>query len=322
MDSIIAVTVTYNRVNTLKRTINSLVKQTSANLCKIIVVDNASNEENKKELLKLQQIDNRIEIIYLDENLGGAGGFYSGMKYAREKYDPDGYWVMDDDAYPRPDCLDNMLKDIVGLDNIGFICPVIYGIDNNKYQTYHHKHISKLKVKEILNIKDISKLESITQIEANAFVGPLFLKNVVDKVGFPDKDLFIYGDDTEYTYRIFFNGFKGFLIKDAIIEHQDPPKQQNKLSPTAWWKDYYMFRNKFFFVKKFSKNFIFKIIGLLILNFNLFKKIIATLIKPSYRGYKRVRLNILIKAITDGMFNKTGKTIDPSEYNKMLQSMK
>ncbi|MGG7178109.1 glycosyltransferase [Clostridium paraputrificum] len=321
MNNIIAITVTYNRANTLVRTIKSLKEQSSEKLNKIIIVDNASNKENRAKIDEICNNDEDLEVLYLDENLGGAGGFYHGMKYAREKYDADGYWIMDDDAYPTKDCLEIILDKYKGIKKVGFLCPLIYGIDNEKYQTYHHKDISKLKVKEILNIRDIGSLEDVREIQCNAFVGPLFPKEIVDKIGYPNKDLFIYGDDTEYTYRAFYNGFNGYLIKDAIINHQDPPKVENKLSPSAWWKEYYMFRNKFFFVNEFADNWFYKIIGKAMIIYEVVKKCIAASIKRAYRGYRKLRLGILLKCLRDGLSNNTGKTIDPSEYNKKLQSI-
>ncbi len=42
-------------------------------------------------------------------------------------------------------CLEELLKEKENLDNIGFLAPAIYGIDNKEYQMYHHKLISENK---------------------------------------------------------------------------------------------------------------------------------------------------------------------------------
>lgn len=313
---VIAITVTYNRIDKLINTVKSLENQ-EKEVDKIIIVDNCSNEKNKEGLRIIEKNSDKIEVIWLEENLGGAGGFYIGMEHALEKYDPNWYWIMDDDAYPTNNCLFELMKYKEKLKDIGFLAPAIYGIDNKKYQMYHHKLLSKYKVNDITAVDDYNSLKEITNIEANAFVGPIFPRNVIKELGLPDKDLFIYGDDTEYTYRIT-RKYKGYLIKNAIINHQDPPYVGKVVAPSAWWKEYYMFRNRFLFVNKFEKNLFNKSIAKIYLILHLAKRILATMIKNHYKNYRKIRVNILSKAILDGINNKSGKTIDPVEYMKSL----
>lgn len=315
--NIVAVTVTYNRVTTLKKTINALINQ-KKQLDKIIVVDNFSNEENRNSLKEIADNNDLVEVLWLNQNLGGAGGFYHGMKYAFEKYNPEWYWIMDDDAYPTKECLSTLINHTDKLDNIGFLAPSIYGIDNQEYQMYHHKMISKYKVNDITAVENYNDLKEVTEIEANAFVGPLFSRHAIEELGLPDGELFIYGDDTEYTYRIT-RKYKGYLIKDAIINHQDPPYQGKAVAPSGWWKEYYMFRNRFLFIDKFEKNIINKIMAKFYLISHLVRRILASQVKSQYKGFRKIRRKILIKSILDGINKKNGKTIDPGEY---IQSLK
>lgn len=317
---IIAVTVTYNRANTLENTIKALTNQTYK-LDKILVVDNNSNEEHKKQLEDIAEQNKLVEVIWLDKNLGGAGGFYYGMKEAFEKYDPEWYWIMDDDAYPTDKCLENLLKYEEKLDSIGFLAPAIYGIDNKEYQMYHHKKISKYKVNDITAVEKYEELKDITEVEANAFVGPLFSKNAVKELGLPDGDLFIYGDDTEYTYRVS-RKYKGYLIKEAIINHQDPPYQGKAVAPEGWWKEYYMFRNRYLFIDEFGENKIDKLIAKTYLTSHLIRRILAAKVKSHYEGFREPRVKILTKAIADGYNGKNGKTIDPKEYIDFIKSIR
>ncbi|HFE9684207.1 glycosyltransferase [Clostridium perfringens] len=318
--NVVAVTVTYNRVNTLEKTVDALTNQ-SYKLKKIIIVDNNSNEKSKLKLKEIEKMNNLVEVVWKEKNLGGAGGFHYGVKYALEKYNPDWYWIMDDDAYPKEDCLENLLSKENNLDSIGFLAPVIYGIDNNEYQMYHHKFISQDKVNDITAFKSFNELNNITKLDANAFVGPLFSKKAIEMVGIPDKDLFIYGDDTEYTYRVS-RKLNGYLIKEAKINHQDPPVNGNVIAPEAWWKEYYMFRNRFLFIKKFSDNKDKEIKSIRKLKAQIYKKMLATLIKPGYKGFRNARLDILKRAISDGINSNSGKTIDPGEYIKKIKDIR
>lgn len=45
-------------------------------------------------------------MITLPENMGGAGGFHEGIKYAFE-HGFDYIWLMDDDGFPAETCLEN-----------------------------------------------------------------------------------------------------------------------------------------------------------------------------------------------------------------------
>ena len=138
MEKIVAITVTYNRTNTLFRCLESLREQTIS-IYKILVIDNNSIIREKEILKHFADQYDCIDVLWLSKNTGGAGGFEAGMKAARDRYDADWYWIMDDDAYPRPDCLEQLLNYQQQFPNVGGMCPLIYGIDLREYQFYHHK---------------------------------------------------------------------------------------------------------------------------------------------------------------------------------------
>ena len=98
-----AVVVTYNRLEFLKRCVNSLHKQTVP--CDILVVDNASTDETA------QWLESQTDIFFHNtgSNLGGAGGFHYGMRWAVEA-NYDYLWVMDDDCFPKTDALEKLLS--------------------------------------------------------------------------------------------------------------------------------------------------------------------------------------------------------------------
>lgn len=318
--NVIAVTVTYNRTHTLKNTIQALLLQ-EQKVDRIIVVDNCSKESEKEKLRQIECENEKVEVIWLNDNLGGAGGFYYGMKYALEKYNPKWYWIMDDDAYPTKDCLKEMLRYETELEDIGFLAPAIYGIDRYEYQMYHHKILSKYKINDITAVEEYLSLKDINEIEANAFVGPMFSRKVINEFGLPKKDLFIYGDDTEYTYRIT-RKYKGYVIKNAIINHQDPPIQGNIVIPEMWWKEYYTFRNRFLFIDSFAETYYRKVVGKIYLVMKLMRKVFATALKRDYKGFRIERIKILIKSIRDGLGRVSGKTIDPNEYIMSIKKMR
>ena len=321
---ITAVTVTYNRTVTLRKCIDALLAQTRP-VDTIIIVDNHSRIEEQAVIREIAAIDSRISVIWLPDNLGGAGGFEAGMRAVRESTDPYDYvWIMDDDAYPRPDCLDMLLRagdgigEKIGYDRIGFLAPLIYGIDLQQFQLYHHKRLKGLALKDVQIVSSVDELHQASSVEANAFVGVLISRRAVDTVGIADGGMFIYGDDTEYTYRVS-RYLKGYLIRDAVIDHQDPPMTTNFLQPEAWWKEYYKNRNRFFIVREFQTG-LKKLSGYVMLMLPLLAQIPSALLKPKYQGFHLLRVRMLCRALVDGLMNRRGKTIDPGTYTQMIKA--
>lgn len=191
MEKICCVIVTYNRLSLLKECIQAVLNQTRS-IDKIIIVDNGSSDGTKEYLSNLK--GENIQIIY-QENLGGAGGFHTGLKAAYEQ-EYDWIWLMDDDVEVASDCLENLLK----YSNISkCLHPNKYYIDNvnfNWEQWYDpFKGLTlPLKNTSFKNNKDICF------VNVGCFEGMLISREIVNKIGFPNKNYFIVGDDLEYGF--------------------------------------------------------------------------------------------------------------------------
>jgi len=269
-DSVCAVVVTYNRKNLLLECLEALQRQTRP-IQGIYLIDNASSDETPELLLEKNYITelppqrleepwekelripnftdgNYIKLHYvrMHRNSGGAGGFYEGVKRGYER-GYDWLWLMDDDAEAKPDALEKLF--IYKKEGL-CLCPLIIGHDG-KYQFYHHKIVNKIIMLDNPINNNIEKIKEISKIDSNAFVGPLINRKIIGKVGFPIKEMFIWGDDLEYIYRIS-RSFKVYLIKESIMLHKDLNMGINKrLKESQRWKLYYYFRNKIIFIKKF-----------------------------------------------------------------------
>lgn len=260
-NNVIAVIVTYNRLELLKRVIDSLCNQTKT-LEKIIIVNNGSTDGTSDYLSSF--IYNELFLIVCQENVGGSGGFYRGIQEAM-KFDCDWIWCMDDDVFPRKDCLQIMCS-LGNLDpNIGIITAkrIMNGSffssecrKLNLTNPFRRLHGPALTDDEIKDGKPI-------EMETMAFEGPLIRKQLVDIIGLPNKDLFILYDDTDYGYRCISAGYKLLLNPLAIIDKhyfvqscsEEEFRQRNK------WKLWYDIRNTSYFCHKYGKNRLFKSIG-------------------------------------------------------------
>ena len=97
---IAAIVVTFNRFELLKKTLERLRAITRVD--KIIVINNGSTD-GTTEWLRLQT---DLHVVH-QENVGGSGGFYTGIRLAHEE-GFDWLWCMDDDVFPEDECLEKL----------------------------------------------------------------------------------------------------------------------------------------------------------------------------------------------------------------------
>lgn len=210
MNNIAAVVVTYNRKELLKECINAL--QASTRSVDIIVIDNNSTDGTR------QYIDNLIghNVIYkrLKKNIGGAGGFSAGIKYAvRQGYEY--VWIMDDDTIVKENSLEQLMNVTESIhNNFGFLSSSVRWIDGSdckmNMQTYK------------TNLTDYEKAyaaRGIYPVKAATFVSLLFNSDAIKEVGLPLKEYFIWGDDKEYTMRMT-SKFNCYNVMDSEVIHK------------------------------------------------------------------------------------------------------
>ncbi|MCP3928289.1 MAG: glycosyltransferase [Bacteroidetes bacterium] len=239
-NKIFAVVVTYNRCSKLKLVIEGLLAQ-SRPLDSIIVVNNASTDDTKFYLESLGSCK-LLETVHLDENIGGAGGFYTAIKRAYEK-GADWVWTFDDDAVPIEDALSTLLNAPVikknkDFDQIGFLASRVDWIDGNR-------HAMNISVNEWAWPFYYDKYDKCFMIHTSSFVGMLISREAIKKVGYPIKEFFIWADDTEYSTRVSAQ-FPCFLVFNSVIIHHTETNVGANITDVekhTLWKYKYGFRN-------------------------------------------------------------------------------
>ena len=112
MCKVAAIIVSYNPDNNLLDSINLLINQVE----RIIIVDNGSESEKKKNIKLIRDIDKeKIEIIFNEENLGIATALNIGVRSALKQ----GYnWIltMDQDSKVSKNMVEKMLEVYNGID--------------------------------------------------------------------------------------------------------------------------------------------------------------------------------------------------------------
>ena len=309
-DSVCAVVVTYNRKKLLIKCLNSILAQTRP-VDAIYIVDNNSTDgtgqllkeegflsidfsskKDEKSVSELTKNNTLIKYIHLSENLGGAGGFYEGVKSAHE--DKYGWvWIMDDDAFPTKTCIENLepyynTKDAVALASLK--------VDLDDNILYHHRGYFNfshgLPIQVAITDDDIK--EEVTDIDMVSFVGLLIKNEAINQIGYPKKEFFIHADDLEYCIRLRSIG-KIKLIPASVIKHAEGSTKGtfeksvlglkvNRRPYDKLWINYYMQRNLIWLGRKYStnkaslyitilKNYLLTIIGIVLFDDHKIKRI-------------------------------------------------
>lgn len=170
MKNVIAIVVTYNRKELLKKNLECLINQTYK-INEIFVVDNCSTDGTEQYIDEYIKA-NKIKYIKLEENLGGSGGFSKGLELAA-KTNNDYVWGMDDDAFPKNDALEKLIPFANKESCLWSNC------DTDSDFTSEKK-----------------------EVDDWMFVGFFMPIDVIRKIGPSRSDFFIYHDDSEYSHRI------------------------------------------------------------------------------------------------------------------------
>lgn len=241
MNKVGIVVVTYNRLALLKEVIGSLRSQTYENF-DIVVVNNGSTDETESWLTSNEDI-----ITITQANLGGAGGFYTGMRYVAE-HDYEFCWVMDDDVICSPTALEELMKAVKVRDNIGFVCSRVLGTDGRPMNT-PEPAIKSMSEDTYSDIFELVNVYSLVRVQSSTFVSVLVPTNIIYEVGLPYKEFFIWGDDIEFTSRISCR-FPSYVACKSVVVHK-----RSLQAPLSFYTEpdrkrlknyFYKFRNESF----------------------------------------------------------------------------
>lgn len=296
-NSVYAIVVTYNRRQLLERCITALKNQTRA-LQKILLIDNASTDDTqtwiKNYLLKNDA--RSINYIRLHDNLGGAGGFAEGMSHAINM-GANWIWMMDDDAEPHLDALEQLLAIVETPNNI-------YGslaVNGNE-----PSWTTTLLEPEPRVVNDTYSVPTYARVQSLPFLGFLIHCDLINRIGLPDPKFFITADDVEYCMRAEHAGAEIIIAGNSYIKHPKTERYVRRLPGRNMiclclppWKRYYDTRNRLLIARNYygGRMFTQTIPG-------TFIRLLATLLnEPS----KCAQSWAYFAGFIDGIMGKTGR---------------
>jgi rhamnopyranosyl-N-acetylglucosaminyl-diphospho-decaprenol beta-1,3/1,4-galactofuranosyltransferase len=208
---IVAVVVTHNRIDLLRRLLDVLEK--TEGLAEVLVVDNASTDGTGEWLA--DRADGPVRARTLLENTGGAGGFHEGLRWAVER-GAGLVWLMDDDGVPEPECLELLLAHEAGLDFWG---PVVVDEADPERLVFPIRLPGRARVVQTMGEVRRAAGDGLIRGIVIPFNGVLVTRDLVERIGLPRAEFFIWGDDHEYRLRAERAGARVATVVDARVLH-------------------------------------------------------------------------------------------------------
>jgi GT2 family glycosyltransferase len=225
-----------------------------------LVVDNGSDTSIKETISKYPGV------IWMEtgKNLGFAGGFNRGMKYAKEWGADFTLIINNDTLLPDKNLLHTLLAVFVENPKAGLVSPKIYFAPS--YEFYKEKYTKNDQGKVIWyaggsfdwnNIRSVHR--GIDQVDKRLFDKTekteftsgccvLVKREVLEKIGYFEEKLFAYYEDADWIERIKKSGYEQWYVGSSYIYH--------KVSRTAvigsLQTDYLITRNRLWFGMKYA----------------------------------------------------------------------
>ena len=292
LGNVLAVVVTFNRRETLLRTLDFLGQQDVAN---VVIVDNASTDGTQEAVRAAHP-----KLIYhrLNENIGSAGGFGTGMKVAYEA-GADWIWLFNDDSRPLPGALGTLArlyKKLPDAADTGFL-KIIHELPNGTYPMINWDGVRKNTY--------LQKEEALHRSDLITFDGCLIRRDVIEAIGYPFAPFFMGIYEFDYCIRAKKAGFKAYNLPLPLIEDEKMGSSGSTGSPP--WRTYYNTRNHLYLAirnrdlrtfTEWAKREV-KYVGSIVLR----------------RDRKAERLLFKARAVRDACLNRMGRRYDPSDYH-------
>jgi O-antigen/teichoic acid export membrane protein/GT2 family glycosyltransferase len=254
--------VTHNRLNMLKKCVESFLKTTGNFNFELIIWDNNSNDGTREYLSGLKKSDQRIKLVLHNKNAGtNAKGF------SAEICSGEYIFGIDDDCLEFPE--DWIMKMLSAYNCIPFMGYLATDVIQNEFTNGAKESIEKYKI------------ETYCDKNYNLLIGPtggwcfLISRKVYNEVGklLILNDRIFFAEDGDYTVRTLARGLKVGILKEVKILHATGD-YYNKEYAEILTNKYKSYKMPLPFVYKAQR----KLKAVLSLGKRLFRKIISNIL--------------------------------------------
>jgi GT2 family glycosyltransferase len=229
----------------------------------ILIIDNGDDKKLQDDLSKI----NNKNLHYY--NIGDVG-ISKSLNYAISKSSNNYVFITQPDVIISSQSIENLIKASEKYDKVGIASPLTF--DEKNYSKYDYYDLKISKSGKVLNNKKnflIKKPEGNICVEAINSTALLIKKDVIEKIGKWDENIYTYLEDIDMCLRLRLAGYQIIKVSDAKAYHigfASHEKKNHKKHDILrnWhfcWSSIY-FKNKhattisffIFYIKIFSKS--------------------------------------------------------------------
>ncbi len=243
-----AVICNFNKVDYVLNCVQSVLESKYTDF-DIYVVDNASADDSVAQLKN--RFQGQITILENEENLGGSGGFNTGIRHVMAM----GYpyvWCLDNDTIIDENAIGRLVEfmdanpevgmcgsKIVHMEDPGTIQQMGMVVDFKNYCVEAN----------YLGHADDDQLPEVVYSDAVAACSVLVRRELIEKIGPLPEENFLYWDDTEWGMLCNQAGYKVATLGSSVVAHAMGAKKED----VNTFATYYAWRNWIRFFLKFGK---------------------------------------------------------------------
>ncbi len=221
-DVTVAVVVAYNRRDLLLESVEAILAQTVAPDA-VIVVDNASDDGSADALAERHP---EVDIVRLERNTGGAGGFTIGIALALQRGSARWVWLMDDDTVPKPTALEALLAGVDGREDVALASSRVVWQDGRDHPMNTPRPKPFARVAE----REAAVVGGTVPIRSSSFVSMLVRTDRVRQTGLPIADYFLWNDDFEFSARTI-RGARAVYVPASVVVHKTKRRADTDVDP-------------------------------------------------------------------------------------------
>ena len=234
------ITINYNGLKDTCELIDSIPFN---NNMEVIVVDNASKEDEASIISEQYPL---VKVIRSGKNLGFAGGNNLGIKEAKGDY----ILLINNDTYFKEFNIDNLINRLESSDRIGIVCPKLrFAWGNNPIQFAGYTPLTNITLRNrAIGFGEEDKGQYNTAHPTPYAHGAAMLikREAIEKIGLMPECFFLYYEEIDWSMMFTRAGYEIWYDPSCTVYH----KESQTTGQNSPLRTYYITRNRLLLVKR------------------------------------------------------------------------
>lgn len=242
------ITICYNGFKDTCELIESLQDKIHSVSYEIIVVDNASRED---EAAKIQKLYPTVVAIRSNENSGFSGGNNIGIRVAKGKY----IFLINNDTYIKSDNISCLVERLESRPDIGGVSPKIrFAFPPQHIQFAGFTPLSPITLRNHMlgfGCPDDGTFDTPQPTPYLHGAAMMIKREVIEKAGMMPEIFFLYYEELDWSTRMTRAGYELWYDPRCTVFH----KESQSTGQLSKLRTYYLTRNRLFYARRNLKGF-------------------------------------------------------------------